>query len=236
MLCLLISCCCDGWKFQINRTKWKNHLVSVWGSCSSFCPSSCEFHTSSSAAGGLVAPFVMGWQTARCRGREFAVLGSWEALLMVKSLFLSSIFVTNSLSLNFHHLKLVYFTLSFLLSAAQLVIITLYFSCWVFSFFSSLLLCDVALARNTFPFFQTKKNPKAKKSPNLHTIQILLIKKTMNFRVKKIINTFEPAESNYHFPGMQVMPLFPGSGHCWIPLGQHPPHPGSYCSYFFYLL
>lgn len=156
---------------------------------------------------------------------------------MVKSLFLCSVFVINSLSPNFHHLKLVYFTLSFLLSAAQLVIITLYFSCWVFSFFSSLSLCDVALARNTFHSSKQKKNLKTKKKPpNLHTVQILLIKKTMNFRVKKIINTFEPAESNYHFPRMQVMPLFPGSGHCWIPLGQHPPHAGSYCSYFFCLL
>lgn len=57
----------------------------------------------------------------------------------------------------FPSLKLVSFTLSFLLSAAQLVIIALCFSYWFLSFFSSLLLCDVALARNTFPFFQTKK-------------------------------------------------------------------------------
>lgn len=102
--------------------------------------------------------FCGGLAIAYCRSREFSVVGRWEALLMVRCpLFLCSIFVTNSLSLNFHHLKLVYFTLSFLLSAAQLVIITLYFSCWVLSFFSSLLLCDVALARNTFPSFQTKK-------------------------------------------------------------------------------
>lgn len=77
---------------------------------------------------------------------------------MVRSpLLVCSIFVTNSLSLNFHRVKLVYFTLSFLLSAAQLVIITLYFSCWLLSFFFSLLLHDMALARNTFSFFQTKK-------------------------------------------------------------------------------
>lgn len=83
---------------------------------------------------------------------------------MVSSpLFICSIFVTNSLSLNFHHVKLVHFTLSFLLSDAQLVIIALYFSYWLLSFFSSLLLRDVALARNTLPFFQTKKNSQTKK-------------------------------------------------------------------------
>lgn len=156
----LYSCWCDGWKFQINRTKWKSYLVIVWGSCSSFWPCYCKFHPSSSAAGG---PFVMGWQIAYCRRRKFLVAGRWEALLMVRSaLFICSIFVTNSLSLNFHNVKLVYFTLSFLLSAAQLVIIALYFSYWVLSFFSGLLLCNVALARNTLPFFQTNK----KKIPN----------------------------------------------------------------------
>lgn len=96
-----------------------------------------------------------------CDGMVDCLLwGQWifsdREIMMRSPIFIHSICVTNSPSLNFHHMKLVYFILSFHLSAVQLVIIRLYFSCCVLSFFSSLLF-DVLLARNTFPFFFLKK-------------------------------------------------------------------------------